>query len=50
MLTELQGKKVSIALGSTDFSNALKGEVIGIQDSWLKLKERARIRKNRRDN
>ena len=37
MLQELQGKKVSIAFGSTDFSYALKGEVIEIKDSWLKL-------------
>ncbi len=37
MLQELQGKKVSIALGSTDFSNVLKGEVIEIKEPWLKL-------------
>ena len=33
----MQEKKVSIALGSTDFSNVLKGEVIEIKDAWLKL-------------
>ncbi len=43
MLQELQGKKVSIALGSTDFSNILKGEVIEIDDSWLKLKTRKEL-------
>ena len=37
MLQELQGKKVSIAFGSTEFSHALKGEVIEINDSWLKI-------------
>ncbi len=28
---------MSIAFGSTDFSYALKGEVIEIKDPWLKL-------------
>ncbi len=38
MLQELKGKTVSIAMGTTDFSYVLKGEVIEIKDSWLKLK------------
>ena len=37
MLQELKGTSVSIALGTTDFSNVIKGEVVEIKDAWLKL-------------
>jgi len=40
MLQELQGRKVSIALGTTDFNVTLKGKVIEINDAWLKLQTR----------
>jgi len=43
MLQELQGKTVSIAMGTTDFSYVLKGEVIEIKDSWLKLKTKKNL-------
>jgi hypothetical protein len=38
MLKELQGKNVVIALGTTDFSNVVKGEVLDVSDIWLKIK------------
>ena len=43
MLQELQGKKVSIALGTTEFNVTLRGEVIQIEDSWLKLKTKKKV-------
>jgi len=43
MLQELKGKTVSIAMGTTDFSYVLKGEVMEIKDSWLKLKTRKNV-------
>jgi hypothetical protein len=43
MLQELVGKTVSISLGSTEFSEAPKGEVIEIKDSWLKLQTKKNV-------
>ncbi|MGV2872974.1 DUF6897 domain-containing protein [Colwellia sp. E150_009] len=43
MLREVQGKSVVIALGTTDFSNVVKGEVVNISDSWLKIQTKKTI-------
>ena len=37
MLKELQGKNVVVALGTTSFSNVVKGEVLDVSDGWLKI-------------
>ena len=37
MLKEVQGKNVVVALGTTDFSHDVKGEVLGVSDGWLKI-------------
>ena len=37
MLKKIKGKKVVIALGTTDFSNVVKGEVLDVSDTWLKV-------------
>ena len=37
MLHEIQRKNVVIAFGTTDFSNVVKGEVLEISDSWIKI-------------
>jgi hypothetical protein len=38
MLKEIRGKNVVISVGTTDFSNVVKGEVLDLTDTWLKLK------------
>jgi len=43
MLQELYGKNVSIALGTTDFNTVLKGEVVEIKESWLKLRTKKQV-------
>ncbi len=43
MLKEVQGKNVVIALGTTDFSNVVKGEVIDVSDNWLKIQTKKTI-------
>lgn len=43
MLQELKGKTVSIAMGTTDFSYVLKGKVLEIKDSWLKLQTKKSV-------
>ena len=43
MLEELKDKKVSISLGSTEFSVVPKGVILEINDSWLKLKTKKNI-------
>jgi transcriptional regulator with XRE-family HTH domain len=43
MLQELKGKTVSIAMGTTDFSYVLKGKVLEIKDSWLKLRTKKSV-------
>ena len=43
MLQELKSKMVSVAMGTTDFSYVLKGEVLEIKDSWLKLKTKKNV-------
>ena len=37
MLQAILGKNVVISLGTTDFSNVVKGEVLDVSDTWLKL-------------
>jgi lysylphosphatidylglycerol synthetase-like protein (DUF2156 family) len=36
MLQEVLKKNVVISIGTTDFSNVIKGEVLEVSDSWLK--------------
>jgi hypothetical protein len=43
MFREVQGKSVVIALGTTDFSNVVKGEVVNVSDSWLKIQTKKTI-------
>jgi len=43
MLAELKDKKVSISLGSTEFSVVPKGVILEINDSWLKLQTKKNI-------
>ena len=43
MLQELKGKNVSIAMGTTDFSYVLKGEVLEIKEAWLKLQNKKNV-------
>ncbi len=43
MLKEVQGKNVVIALGTTDFSNVVKGEVLEVSDSWLKIQTKKTV-------
>ena len=43
MLEELIGKKVSVSLGSTDFSEVPTGVILEINDSWLKLQTKKNI-------
>tara|TARA_R110000744_G_scaffold262275_4_gene376852 strand:- start:14836 stop:15009 length:174 start_codon:yes stop_codon:yes gene_type:complete len=40
MLKEIQGKSVVVALGTTDFSNVVKGEVLAVSDTWLKVQSK----------
>ena len=37
MLQEVLRKNVVISIGTTDFSNVIKGEVIAASDYWLKV-------------
>jgi len=43
MLQELQGKNVMVSLDWTNLDNVVKGEVLEISDTWLKLKTKKRI-------
>lgn len=43
MLQELVGQMVSISLGSTEFSEVPKGEVLEIKDAWLKLQTKKNV-------
>ncbi len=43
MLKEIQGKNVVIALGITNFSNVVKGEVLDVSDNWLKIQTKKTI-------
>lgn len=43
MLKEVLGKNVVVAIGTTDFSNVIKGEVIDISDEWLKVQTKKSI-------
>jgi len=44
MLQEIQGKKVTIYLNLSGLGDsAVKGEVIEINDSWLKLKGKKEV-------
>jgi len=44
MLQELVGKTVTIHLGiASTFTDSVKGEIVEIKDSWLKLQTRRNI-------
>ena len=43
MLQEVLNKKVVISIGTTDFSNVIKGEVLDASDSWLKIQTKKNI-------
>lgn len=43
MLDEIQGKNIVVALGTTDFSNVVKGEVLAVSDDWLKIKTKKTV-------
>jgi hypothetical protein len=43
MLQEVLNKKVVISIGTTDFSNVIKGEVLDTSDSWLKIQTKKNI-------
>jgi len=43
MLKEIKSKNVVIALGTTDFSNVVKGEVLDVSDNWLKIQTKKTI-------
>ena len=38
MLEEILKANVVISVGTTDFSYVIKGEVVDVSDSWLKVK------------
>ena len=43
MLQELLNKNVVISIGTTDFSNVIKGEVLDLSHSWLKIQTKKNI-------
>lgn len=43
MLQEVLNKKVVISIGTTDFSNVIKGEVLDLSDYWLKIQTKKNI-------
>jgi hypothetical protein len=43
MLQEVLNKKVVISIGTTDFSNVIKGEVLDLSHSWLKIQTKKNI-------
>jgi hypothetical protein len=43
MLQEVLKKNVVISTGTTDFSYVIKGEVLDISDTWLKLQTKKNI-------
>ena len=43
MLQEVLNKQVVISIGTTDFSNVIKGEVLDTSDSWLKIQTKKNI-------
>ena len=43
MLQEVLKKNVVISIGTTDFSNVIKGEVLEVSDSWLKVKTKKNL-------
>ena len=43
MLQEALNKQVVFSIGTTDFSNVIKGEVLDTSDSWLKIQTKKNI-------
>ena len=43
MLQEVLNKKVVISIGTTDFSNVIKGKVLDLSDYWLKIQTKKNI-------
>jgi hypothetical protein len=43
MLQEVLKKNVVISTGTTDFSYVIKGEVLDLSDTWLKLQTKKNI-------
>lgn len=43
MLQEVLKKNVVISTGTTDFSYVIKGEVLDISDTWLKLQTKKNV-------
>jgi len=43
MLQEVLNKKVVISIGTTNFSNVIKGKVLDTSDSWLKIQTKKNI-------
>ena len=42
-MQELQGKNVMVSLDFTNLDNVVKGEVVEISDTWLKIKTKKRL-------
>ncbi|MFT5815617.1 MAG: hypothetical protein ACI9VT_003391 [Psychroserpens sp.] len=43
MLEEILKKNVVISVGTTDFSYVVKGEVVDVSDSWLKVQTKKNL-------
>ena len=43
MLEEILKKNVVISVGTTDFSYLVKGEVVDVSDSWLKVQTKKNL-------
>ena len=43
MLQEVLKQNVVISLGTTDFSNVIKGKVLEVSDSWLKVQTKKNL-------
>jgi|TARA_B110000967_G_scaffold103565_1_gene106227 hypothetical protein len=43
MLEEILKKDVVISVGTTDFSYVVKGEVVDVSDSWLKVQTKKNL-------
>ena len=43
MLEEILKKDVVISVGTTDFSYLVKGEVVDVSDSWLKVQTKKNL-------
>ena len=43
MLEEILKKNVVISVGTTDFSYVVKGDVVDVSDSWLKVQTKKNL-------